>query len=178
MSISTGTSVARSAVVHRGVLAVAVMSAVVAAVVAAHDGAAARAAALTGPELTRVLRFMALVKAALATGALWWADRRLRHPATPVVAAAWIAACAPMAAATVLIWSLAHVAAGAAAFHAGFALLLVLGLTDRASTSDAAAWAKRGFARGLGAAPRGRAAADRRDPAGVTPHPPRPMPSA
>lgn len=139
----------RPTAAHRGVLAVAVVAAVAVAFVAAHDGASVRAAAGAGPDLTRVLRFMALAKAALAAGALWAADRRLRHPATPVAAAAWIAACALMAAATGLIWSIAHVAAGAAAFHAGLALLLVLGWTDRASSPDIAA--------------------DRRDPAGGAP---------
>lgn len=69
-------------------LATAVAAAVALAFVAADDGALARAAAVAGLEPTRVLGVVASVKAALAAGALWWADRGPCHPAAPIVTGA------------------------------------------------------------------------------------------
>lgn len=135
---------------YRGVLFAAVAAAVAAGFVAAHAPASARAAEAAGTELTRLLRFMALTKAAFAVGALLLADWRLRRPATPASAASYVAVCALMAAGPGLIWSVAHVAAGAVLFHAGLALLLVLAWTDRAIPMEPAAGGGGVRGRGLG----------------------------
>ena len=77
---------------------------------------------------------MAIVKAALAAGAValvWW---RSAYPASRRAMLAYVAACLLMAAAPGLIWSMAHVILGAVLFHAGLALLLLVCWTDGAST--------------------------------------------
>lgn len=128
-----GTRRTRRAIPYRVVLLAAVATAVAAGFVAVYDPASARAAEAAGAELTRLLRFMALTKAAFAAGALLLAGWRLRHPTTPAVALSYAATGALMAAGPGLIWSVAHVALGAVLFHAGLALLLVLAWTDRAN---------------------------------------------
>jgi hypothetical protein len=110
---------------RRAALAVAVLLAVAVAHLAADDAASAAAAA--DPELARLLRAMALIKASMAAAAAWLADRLLRCPLGPGLAAALVAAVALMAAAPVLMWHVAHVGAGALLFHAGMIALLVLG---------------------------------------------------
>ena len=61
-----GTRRTRPAIRHRVVLLASVGVAVAAGFVAVHDPASARAAEAAGAELTRLLRFMALTKAAFA----------------------------------------------------------------------------------------------------------------
>lgn len=145
----TETRRTRPAIRYRVVLYVAVAAAVAAGFVAAHDPAPARAAEAAGAELTCLLRFMALTKAAFAAGALCLADWCLRRPATPALSAAYAAMCALMVAGPGLIWSVAHVALGAVLFHAGLALLLALAWLDHANptkpTADAAGGLDRGF---------------------------------
>jgi hypothetical protein len=111
---------------RRAALAVAVLLAVAVAHLAADD-AASTAAAAADPELARLLRAMALIKASMAAAAAWLADRLLRCPLGPGLAAALVAAVALMAAAPVLMWHVAHVGTGALLFHAGMIALLVLG---------------------------------------------------
>ena len=65
--------------VRRAALTVAVLLAVGAAHLAGNDAASARPAA-ADPELARLLRSMALIKAAMAAAAVWLADRLLRLP--------------------------------------------------------------------------------------------------
>ena len=87
----------------------------------------AEAVARAGGELTRLLRFMALLKVLLAMGALigvWW---RLAIPATPGWLLAYLAAGTALAAGPVLIWGMAHVGLGALLLHGGlFATLVAL----------------------------------------------------
>ncbi len=87
----------------------------------------AEAVARAGWELARLLRFMALLKATMAMGALaavWW---RLALPATPGWLLAYLAAGAAMAAGPVLIWGMAHVGLGSLLLHGGlFAALVAL----------------------------------------------------
>ena len=93
---------------------------------------AAHGAAPTDADLARLLRFMALIKAALAVlavGLVYW---RLRHPASPRLATAYVGALALMAAGPGLIWSMTHIIAGAVLFHAGLLGFLALGWTDDA----------------------------------------------
>jgi pyruvate/2-oxoglutarate dehydrogenase complex dihydrolipoamide acyltransferase (E2) component len=111
---------------RRAALAGAVLFAVAVAHLAADDAASARAAA-ADPELAWLLRAMALTKAAMAAAAAWLADRLLRRPLGPGLAAGLISATALMAAAPVLMWHVAHVGTGAVLFHAGMVLMLVLG---------------------------------------------------
>ena len=126
------------------------------ATVAGLSFGSARGAA--DPELAMLLRFMAVMKAAMALAALALMAWRLGSPMKPGLAAAGIAAVALMAVASGLIWSLDHVALGAVLFHVGlFAALYVAWRDDgkvslpartvRFRTSAAAAFL-RGSARG------------------------------
>ena len=110
----------------RAVLAAALLLAAAAGWFATPEATAQHAIAQAGAELTRLLRMMALVKLALAAGAVWLVDWRLRYPVRPLLAAGYVAGVAAMASAPGLIWSMAHVVAGAALLHGGLALLLVL----------------------------------------------------
>lgn len=83
-------------------------------------------------QLVLLLRFMAVVKGAMALGALALVQWRLRRPASAPLALGYAAALMPMALAPGLIWSLAAIAPGAACFHAGFLLFLVLAWRDDA----------------------------------------------
>ena len=110
---------------------------IAAAILAAFAGLAighhpAYHAASFDVDLARLLRFMALIKAALAVlagGLVWW---RLRLAASPRLATAYIGALALMAAGPGLIWSMTHMIAGAILFHAGLLAFLALGWTDGA----------------------------------------------
>ncbi|GAA0579326.1 hypothetical protein GCM10009416_17160 [Craurococcus roseus] len=117
---------APAATKRRAALAVAVLLAVTAAHLAADGEASARAVA-ADPELARLLRAMAVLKASMAGAAVWLADRLLRQPLPAGLAAGLVLAVAAMAAAPVLMWHVAHVGTGALLFHAGMALLLLLG---------------------------------------------------
>lgn len=95
-------------------------------------GYAASAAASTSadPELTVLLRFMALTKLAMALGAAVLVDWRLRYPASSGVAAAYLIAICVMAAVPGLIWSMAYMIPAAAAFHGAMLLALLTALQD------------------------------------------------
>lgn len=96
---------------------------------ATADGDTARAAA--DPDLTRLLRAMALVKGLLVAvggAAVGW---RLRRPTPVAFAAAYVALVGVAAAATGAVWQLAGVGRAAVALHAAGAVLLVLAWRDR-----------------------------------------------
>lgn len=112
--------------------AVAVAAALVGLLAAALPDAP-EAARRAGPELTRLLRMMALVKLGIAAGALALIVWRMRQPITTRYAVGYAACAALMAAAPGLIWGIGTVIAGALLFHAGLALLLVLGWRDDAA---------------------------------------------
>lgn len=85
------------------------------------------------PELARLLRGMALIKAAIVVAALaallWRFGRPLSHGLTGAyLAGAWAAAGASM-----LIWQLELIPAAAVAFHLGELTLLVAAWRDHAS---------------------------------------------
>jgi hypothetical protein len=94
------------------------------------DADASRAARTAGPELAHLLQMMAVLKAVFAAGTLWLADWRLRRPIGPRAAALYVTGVAMMSVSPGLIWSLAHIVLGAALFHAGLALLIVLACND------------------------------------------------
>ena len=81
-------------------------------------------------QLVFLLRFMALMKGAMVLGALGLTRWRLRRPASDRLAIGYAAALAAMAMAPGLIWSLAAIAPGAACFHAGLLLFLLLAWRD------------------------------------------------
>jgi hypothetical protein len=89
--------------------------------------ATASALALAGADLTHLLRAMALLKVAMATGtaaAVLW---RFGSPITLAWWAAYALACAGMAAGPGLIWQMEYVRTGALLLHAGlFAALILL----------------------------------------------------
>lgn len=94
--------------------------------------AATRAAALAGEDLTRLLRGMAVIKAAIllpAIAAILW---RLGAPASSALFAAYIASAAVMTLSIGLIWHMAHVGPGALLMHAGLIGTLVLLFRDKA----------------------------------------------
>ena len=104
------------------------------------DGAACRqAVSAAGPDLTRLLRMMAVLKAGIAAGAsaavLW----RLGAAVTPVRLAAYAVACGATAAGPMLIWHMAHVGTGAALLHGGLLAAVVLLGRDPAVASRLAA---------------------------------------
>lgn len=137
---------------YRIALVIAVALAAVAGIVAGQDAASAHAVQVAGPDLTRLLRLMAAVKAAMALGATWLAWWRLGYPASLRVAAACIVACALMAAGPGLIWSMTHVALGAVLVHAGLLLMLILSWADRAGVKEMVAGVGR-TRRGRGSPP-------------------------
>ncbi len=84
------------------------------------------------PELAMLLRFMAIVKAAMVIAAAVSVAWRLNGPVQPAAALAYVAAITSMAAGAGLIWQLEHVAAGAVMVHGGLAALAVVAWMDRA----------------------------------------------
>ena len=118
------------AVPYRAIL-LAMIAAAGAAGFAVTGADATRAAVRdAGPELAQLLRMMALLKVALAAGALGLVDWRLRQPVSPRLAAAYLAGAGLMAVGPGLIWDMAHVVLGAVLLHAGLALMIVLACTD------------------------------------------------
>ena len=95
-------------------------------------GALTRPPAGLDGHLALLLHFMAALKAATALGALGLLSWRVRSPVATLSAVGYLAAFALMAVAPGLIWSLAHVAAGAVCFHVGLFAFLGLALRDDA----------------------------------------------
>ncbi len=95
--------------------------------------ATARAVADAGPELTRLLRAMALLKLVIAAAGTAFVTWRLRFPANRALTAAYLASLAAMAAGPGLIWAMAHVVPGAVLLHAGLAALIILFWRDPGS---------------------------------------------
>jgi hypothetical protein len=84
------------------------------------------------PELARLLRGMAAIKALLTAGVarlLWW---RLGRPVSAEMAAGYVLVSAAMAGATVMAWQLSHLALLSIAFHAGLVALGLLAWRDDA----------------------------------------------
>lgn len=83
------------------------------------------------PDLARLLRGMAALKALIAlaaAGLVWW---RLARPVAPAPAAMAIAAVATLFAGAAAIFQLSFILPVAVAFHAALAALGVLALRDR-----------------------------------------------
>jgi hypothetical protein len=110
----------------RQLLWIAVVSAVAIGWTASGGGRSAAADA----DLARLLRAMVVLKAVLAAGALWLIDWRLKAAAPAAVALAYGTAAVLIAASPAVMWHLAHLIAGAALFHAGVGVLLLVGWRD------------------------------------------------
>ncbi|WP_048859517.1 hypothetical protein, partial [Acidisphaera rubrifaciens] len=110
----------------------AMLAAAVLGYVLSRDAASAAALRWTDPGLVRLLRGMALLKAVLAGGAGALVVWRLRHTTPPRLAALYVLAGVLMASAPGVVWTLSHLVAGAALFHAGLLLGVVLAWADRA----------------------------------------------
>lgn len=102
------------------------------ATVGVAAGAASHPAALPEPTLVLLLRFMAALKGLTMLAAAGLALWRLCRPAGASAVAGYGAGLALMAVAPGLVWSLAHVAAGAACFHGGLLVFAVTAARDDA----------------------------------------------
>jgi hypothetical protein len=131
----------------RGILLIAAAIGATASLVITTPETATLAQAEAGQDLTLLLRFMAIAKATMALAALALTAWRFGFATPPVLAAAYIGAVALMAAAPLLIWQLAHVAAGAALFHAGLLLMLAALFADRGRAPQLAGAALKRFRR-------------------------------
>lgn len=103
----------------------------VAATVAVATNASASGA--TDASFVRLMRGMALIKAAIvavAAAALWW---RFARPVPTLFAAGYLLGAWFMVAATVLVWQVSSIGAAALAFHTGELSLLWLAWRDRRS---------------------------------------------
>jgi hypothetical protein len=87
---------------------------------------AAAAVMQAGPELTTLMRGMALLKSFLALAALMAVMWRLRGPISAPWLISYVMACAAMAAGPAVIWNMAYVRCGAVLLHGGLAACIVL----------------------------------------------------
>jgi hypothetical protein len=115
-----------SSATARTVLAVTVLAALAAGGLATGPDTVARAVAASGPDLTRLLRAMAALKAVMAAGAVAAMVWRLGSVVTLPWLAGYAAAAAAMAAGPALIWGMAHVGLGAALLHGGLLAAVLL----------------------------------------------------
>ena len=103
-----------------------IVAAAIAGFLATDHAASARAVIVDGPELTRLLRSMAVLKltmAAAATAGILW---RLGSTAAPLWLAAYATSLAAMWIGPGLIWHMAHLKLGALLLHGGLFASLVL----------------------------------------------------
>ncbi len=110
----------------RLVLVLLMIAAAAAAFVAADPQATRLAVQQDGASLTRLLRFMAGLKALLAACAAASVVWRLGAAASLGWFGAYALTCAAMAAGPVLIWSLVHVGLGALLLHGGLLAVILL----------------------------------------------------
>ncbi|WP_294538155.1 hypothetical protein [uncultured Rhodoblastus sp.] len=117
---------ALSPAMARALLALVIAVSFVAGMLATGSEASAAAIALAGPDLTHLLRAMALLKALMAAGMAAAVIWRLGSPVTPAWWSAYALTCAGAAAGPGLIWRMAHVGAGALTLHVGLLAALIL----------------------------------------------------
>lgn len=110
---------AQPAPIARPLLLIVIAAAVAAAFLLTGQGQAARAIANAGPDLTRLLRAMAVIKAVAAVGVTAVVLWRFGVAVAPPWFAAYAASCAAMAAGPVLIWQMAYVGTGTLLLHGG-----------------------------------------------------------
>ncbi len=128
MSVSmpwTPSSPAMRGTLRIGMICLVLVAAAIGFAIGAWGGPAA--AAQAGPDLVRLMRFMAALKALLAAGATAAVVWRLGAPVGAASFAAYAVAAVAMAAGPGLIWGMSHVVAGSVLLHGGMlatALLL------------------------------------------------------
>ena len=88
------------------------------------------AAQRADPELARLLRGMALLKAGLVAGGVALLGWRLRFPIPRGLLCGYLCAISACAGASALIWQLSRFGVAAALFHGGLLALLVLAWRD------------------------------------------------
>lgn len=110
----------------QAVILLAIVGGALAGVMTTDAAASARAVAHAGPDLTRLLRAMAALKAAMAAGVAGAVLWRLKTPAPAAWLAAYATACAAMAAGPGLIWDMVRLGSGALLLHAGLIAAAVL----------------------------------------------------
>ena len=91
------------------------------------------------PDLSRLLRGMAVIKAALALGALAVLSWRFARPIAPATAMAYVVGAWLMAAASMIVWRLSFIGLGALAFHSGELTLLIVAWREHRRESVTAA---------------------------------------
>ena len=87
------------------------------------------------PELARLLRGMALIKAALVMLALAAVTWRFGRPVSLRVAAAYLVGCWLLVSASILVWQLSYIAAAAIGFHAGEIGMLLVAWRDHGDSA-------------------------------------------
>ena len=117
---------ALSPAVSRALLALVVAISLAAGLLATGAEASASAIALAGPDLTHLLRGMALLKALMAAGMVAAVMWRLGSPVTLAWWAAYALACAITVAGPGLIWQMASIRVGALTLHVGLMAALIL----------------------------------------------------
>lgn len=117
----------------RSLLLLAVVGGAAAGALAAGPDASAAAVAAAGVELTRLLRAMAGLKMLLAAGAMAGVYWRLGSTVNAGRMVGYAAAGAAMAAGPGLIWTMAHVGAGALLLHGGLFGAVILLWRDPAA---------------------------------------------
>ena len=100
----------------------------------ADVGHTSRAAVTAGDDLTRLLRFMALIKAGLALGAIGAVAWRLGSAASLVRLVTYCGVCTLMVTGPGLIWGMEHVGLGALLLHGGLVAVIALLWRDPAVT--------------------------------------------
>lgn len=123
----------------RRILLVATAPALAASVVVVAHGNATGA----DPDLVRVLRFMAAMKAGfalIAWAACFW---RLARPAASWRTAVYVSGPPVMIAGTAGMWSLHHLGASALGLHLGLLAVLAAALTDPDFISSRKLWSRR-----------------------------------
>jgi hypothetical protein len=129
-SIMIASTPARAGVWSTGLarpgLLLVIAAALAAGYLATGGTATAAAVAHDGAALTRLMRFMAALKGALALGATAAVFWRLGAAVTFPWFTAYALACAAMAAGPGLIWGMAHVGLGALFLHGGLLASILL----------------------------------------------------
>jgi hypothetical protein len=126
-----------------------IAASVVLALLTSDAASSAQAVSAAGTDLTRLLRMMAVLKAAMAAGMSAIVFWRLGLAVTLLRLAGYAATCGAMAAGPFLIWNMTHVVAGAMLLHGGLLAAIVLFWRDPAVAGRLAAMMARRRAHAL-----------------------------
>lgn len=115
-----------SASIGRGAMLTLVIAAIIAGFLITGTKGTDLAVARDGADLTRVLRFLAAIKGAIAIAGLATVLWRLGAAISLPWFAAYAVTCAAMASGPGLIWSMSHIALGALLLHGGLFGTMIL----------------------------------------------------